>query len=232
VAFLVGDSHASNHIVSIHAALGDVGAFEVRYATVGHGCGFTHEGGVRLNVDDRCAELHALISASLATYVQPGDMLVTSTHTTWGAALVDNGVHHEPFLEATASFLASRNASLVLLGDTPTVSPTGAQCVEQLSGAFAYKAACDEVGERTPLANYGALQSFDEMYARVARGAANNTYAVSLLELFCDHATGCGPSIPGTCTIGIADASHLTFEGSMYLAPFIHCFFEENGLLV
>ena len=221
-AFLVGDSHASNHIVSVHAAF--KGSYEVRFATVGHGCGFTVAGGVP-NIP-RCAQLHALIMQGLRDHLKAGDLLFTSAHSAWGAAF-NSPASHEAFLGTIATLAKSRGAHLVLLGDTPSVR-AGHTCV---TSAGRYETMCDQPANRALLSSYSGARSFDEMYARVALAHAPNAHAVRLVHLFCDQAATCGASIPGTHTIGIGDDSHLTLEGSMYVAPFLACFLEGKGLL-
>ena len=53
-----------------------------------------------------------------------------------------------------------------------------------------------------------------------------------LHELFCVGDV-CSPFVPGMAdTLGYTDNDHVNEEGALYLAPFISCWFQAEGLLI
>ena len=202
-AFLIGDSHASNHIVSLQAAIGR--EYELRFATVGHGCGFMTGGGNPFDgLDSRCAELYQLAMAAVVAYLQAGDVLVTSTTSYGGAIRYAGYAGYEDFLTHTLRPLVhARGAALVLLGDTPlTKAGFDYECrltcrAEWWLIARAHRAACAE-GRAYDSAcdeprDYNRTRQVDEIYERVARGGmavGTPTFHLRLFDLFCNETDG------------------------------------------
>ena len=52
----------------------------------------------------------------------------------------------------------------------------------------------------------------------------------ALFEPFCVGAI-CYGVVPGTTTVAYYDDDHVNTAGSIYLAPFINCFFRSAGLI-
>ena len=73
--------------------------------------------------------------------------------------------------------------------------------------------------------------------AGALRGAAEAAFAAAGARVFsgafdalCGAET-CDHRVPGTSTVAIVDRSHWTTEGSLYVAPFLACWLEGEGLL-
>jgi hypothetical protein len=114
-------------------------------------------------------------------------------------------------------------ASLLLFGDNHLLANRGSYCAARASLA----AACD-VSLATTRERLAVEHSVYERL--VAEG--NRTHYLAISELLCDTRRGvCGAYVPGTTTLAMADADHLTVEASLYLWPFLCAFIDTRGLL-
>ncbi len=80
------------------------------------------------------------------------------------------------------------------------------------------------------------LQTDAAYTSLVGESAMSNVHYVSSTWTYarlCDANTNtCGASVPGVPqTIAWYDRHHLSTAGSLYLAPFLHCFLTDRGLL-
>ena len=67
---------------------------------------------------------------------------------------------------------------------------------------------------------------------RFAREHGRAHFMDVLHELFCVGDV-CSPFVPGMAdTLGYTDNDHVNEEGALYLAPFISCWFQAEGLLI
>ena len=75
-----------------------------------------------------------------------------------------------------------------------------------------------------------ALGQGDARAAEAAFAAAGARVFSGAFDALCGAET-CDHRVPGTSTVAIVDRSHWTTEGSLYVAPFLACWLEGEGLL-
>ena len=224
-AFLLGDSHAASWVVTLTSALRHRAT--LAHATVGHGCGFNSyafmqaSGLMPAPMLSRCQTALNDFWAALQAQVRPGDAVLVAT-AAWKYASIPGG---DPFdlahLREVGALCQARNASLVILGDSPQLLEWGARCTTNASRGSCQRPRADLVATHV---------SADDAFAALVTEEPGTTFHFKIMDLFCQSQL-CGAHIPGTSTMAIADRDHWTFEGALYVAPFFACFLDRNGLL-
>jgi len=148
------------------------------------------------------------------------------------------------FLGEVHTTVASRGATLLLIGETPRLLANGRDCVQPASYAACAtpRTQALRLGWSVHPANHPSnLYSWSlhaaieqRMQSFTAQRPSTARYVTSawMFDRLCDAATGmCGPTAPGTTTVVYVDDHHLSTSGSMYLAPFFNCKLRELGLI-
>ena len=119
------------------------------------------------------------------------------------------------FADALVAVARGRGADVVALGDGPRLREHGFACVRGDGDCATPRA------EAAGALRGAAEAAFAAAGARVFSGAFDALCGAET----CDH------RVPGTSTVAIVDRSHWTTEGSLYVAPFLACWLEGEGLL-
>lgn len=114
-----------------------------------------------------------------------------------------------------------------MLGDGPSLEYRGSDCYP--SGAPIRRTSASPC-DRTLADLHESHVMADDEYAALASQRPDSVYAFRALDLFCTGGV-CGAQVPGSTLVGVGDRSHWTFEGALYVAPFLACFLDRNGLL-
>ena len=224
--FLLGDSHAASWVAGVTAAVAP--RFGVVQATCGYGCGLNSVGFVEAYLDndpadlwwartDVCADFAAKLLAAIRERARAGDVVATITaHYKFEFA----GGHDETFLRDLRATVRGAGATLLLLGDGPYLSDHGFNCkTPETEGR------CDATRADARPPGFDAAEAFYEELAR-----DEGTLFFPVFDLLCDGGR-CRARIPGTSTVAVTDKGHWTTAASLYLAPFLHCFLVDAGVL-
>ena len=181
----------------------------------------------------------------LAQHLKPGDVVAVSV-SEWrlpSTAHVDKLVQ---FFRGLARLTAAKGANFLLIGDTPYLQKepqlcqtpqTSAQCATPRNLAFSgTSGVCRTRGchpsvftyRDTSYANLSASLNA-ELALQAAAGRAFHLSSSDLFDQLCVGGT-CGPNLPNTSTLGWYDYHHLSEQASLYLAPFLACYFHRAGL--
>ena len=181
----------------------------------------------------------------LAQHLKPGDVVAVSV-SEWrlpSTAHVDKLVQ---FFRGLARLTAAKGANFLLIGDTPYLQKepqlcqtpqTSAQCATPRNLAFSgTSGVCRTRGchpsvftyRDTSYANLSASLNA-ELALQAAAGRAFHLSSSDLFDQLCVSGT-CGPNLPNTSTLGWYDYHHLSEQASLYLAPFLACYFHRAGL--
>ena len=243
--FLLGDSHAANYILPLEAATRGRGV-ELVFAAVGHGCGFNSEAfhaitamevARGVSVLPRCLALQRLMVEALQLQLRAGDVVCVSTYSMkfmagWsgtGPRLRAAGVaYDEAFLASVSRFVSSRGASFVMLGDVPQMAPLLAGFGRDCRGDKREQKCLAPLEQLSEVLN---VTEAERVYTHLA-ATLPRTHFFRAFDLFCVGGNCSGGHIPGSPTIALFDAwGHFTFEGGLYLSPFLACFLERERLL-
>ena len=221
--YLLGDSHAAAWLAGVRAAAQS--RYGVVHASCGHGCGvhsldfhekfFAHPDTTLERDADECYAFVEALRVVLSDQLRPGDVVSLIT-ANYKYDLV--GHYDAELIEELTALVASKGATLVVLGDGPLLKEFGFQCATPGRDAEACATPYDDAA--------GALrQSAEAAFREAGALVFNQTLDLLCRDGICDH------RVPGTDTVGIVDTGHFTTEGSLYLAPFLACFLERAGLL-
>lgn len=234
--FLLGDSHAAAVVAGLSAAL--KGLMNVAWSATLFGGGFNapwpntacyHCNWVReaYTTSDTATYVSTAWEA-LQAHLRAGDVLavVTSELRMPHADFISTQIE---FLRAVNELVAARSAQLLLLADVPKLPQEGRLCRTPTTA--------DDCVTPIQTATFYHLelhQATDAAYAAFAREKSDSVVYLDAAWMYarlCDISIGqCGPHVPGTATVAYYDAHHLSTAGSLYLAPFFHCFFELHVL--
>ena len=142
------------------------------------------------------------------------------------------------FITAVQDLVMARNAHLLLVGDWPTMVEAGRDCTERRKVDNCVTSLVDSEDGRVTQSRYTfPVKTQREVHNQVvakltalASRPAGRTHFLDFFGLFC-WGTECSARIPGTSTIGYYDWDHISQQGASYLAPFIACFMESEGVL-
>ena len=231
--FLIGDSHAA----AIHPAfqVAFSGAASIVWAAMGGGCGFVNIPEMQQTFDamDECERHCPLCQAyneavfeALQNQLQPCDVVVVHNHREkfYGFGLINA-------LTALQNVVKAKGASLVILGDTPTLPARGTYCIDSPTSPDASER-CAYVWDAPDSPMLGDKQS-DESSAVAYNLLAQDesTYFFDMRSLLCTDDGHCGATVPGTSTLAFFDDHHITTAAAMYLWPFLCSMFEAENLL-
>ena len=124
------------------------------------------------------------------------------------AALTRNAV----YLRTLANLAHSRGAYLLLLDDGPRLPHNGVDCA---STSTAARCAVVESVQQA------SRQDLLEVYQTLS-DESNQTSFFPILGRFCKNGV-CNALVPGTETVHTFDRDHWTFEGALFVAPFLAC---------
>jgi len=235
--FVIGDSHAAVLMPGLMLALN--GAASVVWISTGAGCGYlSHDFIATARTGDlffhgalvRPCQLHnQIVNEVLERYVQACDIVIVHQHSTardqYGGKLQGGGAagvaSQRQYYRDLQTFVQSRDARLVLIGDVGELNKEGTRCAISQWAREDCEMPLHEVEDQVALER--------SIYSELA--LANGTYYLPLHSYLCDRDDRCGAFIPGTDTLLYADRDHMTTEGSLYLWPFLCAFFQDNGLL-
>jgi len=232
VLFLVGDSHATEYVMALRKVI-DGSMSLVFMIRTGSDC-FRSSGGQEVYCDR--------IKRSIWQSLRPGD-IVAMSYGAWRFTPIPEAAGRRGSLSSVEKYVstlqgwhqlvASRNASLLVLGDQTPLRRPGIACAPakispglRLSATLAQSRLC------------GRSAHWSELYGKHLRGELRKLEAIwpksahffDPRRLFCGKGT-CGALVPGTRTLAIGDKEHLTIEASFYMWPFLCSFFEDRGLL-
>jgi len=158
---------------------------------------------------------------SLRRTLRAGDIVVAVT-AEFRFPSEDLVQQHVLFLRELHRLTHSRHARMLLLGDVPQLQQSGRSCM--------YPSTVDMC--TTHLAFMGQIHVHDAVQRAYTELAASlpDVYYFDLRPLLCDG-VWCGAVVPGTEDIAFLDTHHISSAGALYLAPFINCFLESQGLL-
>jgi len=244
--YVLGDSHAAMLVSGVKAAF-QRSFTVVHVSCVGSGCGFNPDSFfIRLpepmhswgHSPTQCGLAVRESWATLNATVRQDDVVMVITASFryyWNLPREDGLSSQVAFLSRLATeVLAPRGASLVVTDDVPFLRAKGSDCVDD-------PRACDT--DATAILNddyhdwYHQRGSSQWRHAQIvsaftpfAAAHANVYFMEALYEPFCVGHT-CQATIPGTTTIGYFDDDHINTAGSLYLAPFMACYFYSVGLV-
>jgi len=232
VLFLVGDSHATEYVMALRKVM-DGSMSLVFMIKSGSDC-FRRPSGQEVYCDR--------VKRSIWQSLRPGD-IVAMSYGTWRFTPIPEAAGRQGSLSSVEQYIsslqgwhhlvASRNASLLVLGDQTPLRRPGIACAPskitpglQLSATLARSRLC------------GRSAHWSELYGKHLRSELRKLEALwprrahffDPRGLFCGKDT-CGALVPGTQTLAISDEEHLTIEASFYMWPFLCSFFEDRGLL-
>ena len=131
------------------------------------------------------------------------------------------------FLRTLATMAAGRGASVLVIADVPKLTHQGRTCL--YPNTFA---SCRTPRSSAVVYTQALHVATDAAYAALASEVSNVKYIPSawVYDRLCTS-TECGPELPGTTAVGWLDDWHLSTAGSLYLAPFLHCWLTDNGVI-
>lgn len=207
------------------------GQVEVVWATVGYYCGFNsdefstktqtcmiRDATLELHVR-RCKKVNKVIWKALEENVKSGDIVAKVT-AGYLYDLCPTG-YDKAFMEDLVDFVNDRNATLLMLGDSPVIPKYGSQCSTPETAKL-----CEQPRNQAMRKSRLERIAFFTEFAPTHK----NTYYFSANELFCNN-TVCGAYVPGTSALAYMDYDHWTSEGSLYVAPFLNCFLVSHNLI-
>jgi len=206
VIYLIGDSKA------VQLRLGMTQAAAGRYVVRSYTCaGF----GVKPQSLNRpCAHYASTVRTILQRSLRKGDIVaVAHDSTDWfiKPSVREDVLHTMEYLGQLAS---TKGASVLLIGDTPTLAGKGWKCIPTWFNPDAEKA-CSRSKEEVDKGVRPYHQALETLSQR-----HGNMFFFDYHDLLCSSST-CGPFIPNTKVLGMWDDDHLTAEGSRYLWPFL-----------
>jgi len=260
VMHLIGDSHAIHLVAGLGAATR--GHLSLAYAATLEGAGFNPTwpdlgSSYNCQVDPTwtCGYFRrrhlryggpawvAAVRAALETNVQAGDV-VTIVNSWLRMPTIEAVDAYMTFLGEVHTTVASRGATLLLIGETPRLLANGRDCVQPASyaacatprtQAFRLGWSVHPANHPSNLYSWSLHAAIEQrMQSFTAQRPSTARYVTSawMFDRLCDAATGmCGPTAPGTTTVVYVDDHHLSTSGSMYLAPFFNCKLRELGLI-
>ena len=197
-------------------------------ATCGYGCGLNSLAFVEAYLADEpdlwwartdvCRDFADALLAAVDAKARPGDVVATITaHYKFAHA----GGFDGAFVAALRDRVRSKGASFLLLGDGPYLNDFGFNCKTEET-----RRNCDTTRADARPDLFDDAEAF---YADLARDDPG-TWFFPVFDLLCDG-DACGALVPGTATVAVTDKGHWTTAASLYLAPFLHCFLRDAGIL-
>ena len=213
-------------VAAAHAALEP--SYAVVQATCGYGCGLNSAAfiGAYLAEEavlgggwpDACDHFRNALLEAIGR-VRPGDVVATVT----AAYKFPLAGHFDgAFLAGVEAMVHDRGATLLILGDGPYLKDHGFNCAAPETSADCDTPLDDAV---SPLAREAAA-----FYDARAAAAPGRTLHFPVVDLLCEGGL-CRAAVPGTATVAVTDKGHWTTAASLYLAPFLHCFLLDAGLV-
>lgn len=197
-------------------------------ATCGYGCGLNSKAFVDAYLDDEpdlwwvrrdsCDHFTRALLDVVDARVRPGDVVATITANYKYAHARSYDADFVLDLEARVH---ARGATLLLLGDGPYLKDFGFNCKTDATAAD-----CDTPRQDAEPEFFRDVETF---YENLADGHADTLF-FPVFDLFCADDL-CRAYIPGTDTVAVTDKGHWTTASSLYLAPFLHCFLQDAGIL-
>ena len=174
---------------------------------------------------DKCKQYNAKALELLNATLLPSDVVaVGQAHTKFletGSMTLSLLSEWGQWLAQFHDIVAAKNASIVLIGDIGnSIKKTGVECF--LNNPSHCNKPKSEVQQ--------SLQPMHEMFESLAANHTNIHFWKDQLDLICPGST-CSVLVPGTATLGIYDANHLTTTASLYMWPYLCAFFRDAGLL-
>ena len=124
--YLIGDSVARNYLSAVRGVFGN---YEVRYLTMGHGCGFTPPELSAKFASVRCSEYVEASYRYLIEHVRRGDVVFV------GQSLIGDNGRQTPlyfdFIKKFAKDIADKRAVVVLLDSTVPTENAPEYCVDE-----------------------------------------------------------------------------------------------------
>ena len=164
---------------------------------------------------DDCDAWVSRVAAFLDEVLRPGDVVATTT-ANWKYDVADD-VDYD-FVAELSARVHARGATFLVLGDVPL-----------LYGTFGVNCASPETRRDCDL-DQGLARPAKQDDAETAWTALRTAKFFRTFDLFCDAGT-CGAYAPGTDVLAVVDYGHLSTAGSLYVAPFLSCFLEAEGLV-
>jgi hypothetical protein len=160
----------------------------------------------------RCNDWVRLVSDAFTLHVQSGDVVALATatykHYKWP---VDLQIEMN-FIHNFSDWLAQRGASLIILDDGPVLPKHGFSCVSPGTIKDCQVNKSIEVIQR-----YKATTAFDKL-----ENSTSNVIYFKVFDLMCEGDI-CGSRVPGKDTLLYYDKDHWSFEGSLFIAPYLAC---------
>ena len=239
VLFLVGDSHAAALSGGMEAAAAS--RFGLVWVANLCGCSFGASSRPVFGCGaDHCGRYIEYVNKGLAAQLHAGDVVAVSngawkmyTAGTSPRSTRSPESSHAPaiaaevaFVETLAALVASRSASLLLLGDTAVLPRLANVPICRSPSLRGTQCSVDE----------WQWQGWHEAQAALAaRLDRPHVHFLSLWDLLCVRsATGthsCGPNIPGTNIMAFFDYDHLSVDGALFVHSFLCHFLYLHAMI-
>jgi hypothetical protein len=207
--FVIGDSHAAALIPGMRLLASSQGSI-LQWAATGSGCGF-NPWALTWAQEPSCALYVNMVKEVLLEELRDGDRVLVMTAAYKFAANTKIAANVDFLRSFRNDVITRKGASLLLLGDVPTLPIWGLSCRQQLSWSRCYTQ-MDAPENANHHANTAAL-------IRLAQETPRQVAVCDLSPFFCNSNGRCGAQVPGTNLLAYLDTGHLSTTGARYLWP-------------